>query len=190
MKILGIDASLSNFGFALTDVNMDTLKFEVEELLLIETKPGHQKKVRKNSDDLERCRKHVDAMRFMTSKAQMVCVEMPVGSQSARAMASYGACMGILAGCDLPMIQVTPYEVKLAAVGIKTASKEEMIAWAYNAYPGLNWLPGVKSGKNASKHPGFIAGKNEHLADAIAAVEAGLKTDDFKSAMAILRYAA
>lgn len=73
-------------------------------------------------------------MKELEKDVNMVVVEVPVGSQSARSMASYGICIGILASITKPMIQVTPTEVKMATVGSKTASKQDMIDWATSAY--------------------------------------------------------
>ena len=107
-------------------------------------------------------------------------VEVPVGSQSARAMASYGVCIGLLAALsDKPLIEVTPTEVKLAAVGSKTASKQEMISWASDLYPHLNWIK--------SRGKSELADKNEHIADAIGAIHAGILTDEFARLVAAVR---
>jgi hypothetical protein len=104
----------------------------------------------------------------------LVCVEIPVGSQSARAMASYGMCIGIIASIKQPLIQVTPTEVKQAATRSKTATKAEMIKWATDTYPDAPWLTVRRKGALE-----YVA-KNEHLADALAAIHAGVKTDQFK----------
>tara|TARA_R110000803_G_scaffold200892_2_gene265504 strand:- start:130 stop:675 length:546 start_codon:yes stop_codon:yes gene_type:complete len=181
MKILGIDPSLSNFGLARADYDPVTGVMTPESLTLVETKPQKKNKaVRKNSEDLERLHLIVPELEKALSGVSMVMVEMPVGSQSSRAMASYGFCLGILAWVKQPMIQVTPSEVKIIATNDKTASKQMMIDWATQKYPDLNWL----------ERGGKFTGKNEHLADALAAIEAGINTDQFKSAMAIAKFAA
>ena len=83
-------------------------------------------------------------------------------------------CLGVLSSITKGLIQVTPTEVKLAACGKKTATKAEMITWAATLYPKVNWysrkLHGVET----------LTNKNEHVADAIAAVHAGIKTEQFK----------
>ncbi|GAL23016.1 hypothetical protein JCM19235_1317 [Vibrio maritimus] len=119
-------------------------------------------------------------MKELEKDVNMVVVEVPVGSQSARSMASYGICIGILASITKPMIQVTPTEVKMATVGSKTASKQDMIDWATSAYPDADWLTVTRKGKKV------ITAKNEHLADSIAAVHAAILTDQFAGAIAIL----
>jgi Holliday junction resolvasome RuvABC endonuclease subunit len=71
----------------------------------------------------------------------------------------------------VPLVEVTPTEVKMASVGSKTATKEEMITWAVSKYPDINW---PKHGKSIS------AAKAEHMADAIGALHAGVLTSTFK----------
>jgi Holliday junction resolvasome RuvABC endonuclease subunit len=183
IKVLGCDPSLSNFGFVQATIDVSTNTITPLTLDLVETAPGKNKKVRKNSDDIDRCRLLSQGLKRNT-QGNMICfVEMPVGSQSARAMASYGACMGILSACDIPLVQLTPNEIKMSTVGSKTASKEDMITWAYNLYPHLNWIAGTKKSKNA----GQLANKNEHLADAVATLHAGIKSEDFRSVVSILK---
>lgn len=185
MRVAGLDPSLSNFGMVKGSLgfNQGFPVFDLEELLLQETKSdkANAKVVRKNSDDLNRARLLHDAMQKFIADVDLVIVEVPVGSQSARAMASYGVCIGILSSIAQPMIQVTPIEVKLAAVGSKTASKADMIAWATDMYPNAQWL------RNKQKGVWKLGNKNEHLADAVAAVHAGLATETFKQMSAFIK---
>ena len=179
LKIASIDPSLSNFGLAkgTIDISVESFPVTLSELQLVETDTDKsaRKVVRRNSEDLERARKLLRGMQRFIADVDMVFVEVPVGSQSARSMASYGICIGILSSIGKPLIQVTPTEVKLAAVGNKTASKSEMIDWASGLYPDLNWL--VSRGK--------MTAKNEHLADAIGAIHAGVLTDEFARAVSV-----
>ncbi|CDT53475.1 conserved hypothetical protein [Vibrio coralliirubri] len=182
ISVIGMDPSLSNWGFVKAEVDADTKKVTGQSLYLQKTATGKNKKtVRKNSDDLSRARDLADAIRSQIDGAAVAFVEVPVGSQSARAMASYGICIGLLASMQIPMIQVSPDEVKLAGAGHKTASKEEQIVWAVADQPELKWLTRKVKGELQ------ITNTNEHLADALAAIYAGLKTEDFQSVLAILR---
>lgn len=190
MKVVGVDPSLRNFGLCAgtIDLSHEDFPFELEELKLVESESdkASKKVVRKNSDDLRRATKLQRTMTEFINKheAQMVIVEVPVGSQSARSMASYGICIGVLASIRKPMIQVTPTEVKLSTVGSKTASKDAMIKWATQAYPDAAWLTRKVKGEVT-----FVA-KNEHLADSVAAVHAGILTEPFIQAVGILGMAA
>ena len=181
MKVLGIDPSLRNFGLAIATLDLKTMKYTVNSLALVETEADNKnKQVRKNSTDLERCRVIFREMTDALQGVELVFCEVPVGSQSARAMASYGFCLGLLASIQTPLIQVTPSEVKMAATGDKNATKDEMIQWAVGAHPDAGWLRRGKS----------LIGKNEHLADAVASIEAGLRSDQFKQARAIMSWTA
>ncbi len=176
IRVLGIDPAYRNFGMVLADVDPTTGAIVgTPELRLVTTETGKEKKgVRKSSDDLRRCRVLVEGLRAMVAKADVVCAEMPLGSQSATAMKGVGVCMGLLAAIDKPLIELTPDEVKLAAVGKSTATKAAMIEWAHARHPDANWL------RLNDKPTGRLLSANEHLADAVAVVEAASKTDQFK----------
>lgn len=183
LTVVGIDPSLRNMGFSKGVIDLDTGDIVSVDLVLVETEADKKnaKVVRKNSDDLERARLLHEAIQKHTKGYSIAFVEVPVGSQSARAMASYGICVGVLASCPIPMVQVTPNEVKMATVGIKTATKEQMIEWASQTHPTAPWL--------TVKRKGVIemVNKNEHLADATAAIHAGVLTDQFRQLSAMMK---
>lgn len=183
MKIVGIDPSLRNFGIVRAKLDIGAGEFKVEEMRLVESEDNAKKAktVRKNSDDLRRAKLLHAGMLEMCQGASIAFVEVPVGSQSARAMASYGICIGVLAACPIPMIQLTPTEVKLAMTGEKTATKDEMIEAAVKAHPEAKWLT------RKSKGELVLMNDNEHLADAIGAITAGIATNDFKGMVAMMQ---
>lgn len=181
IKIVGFDPSLSNWGIVKATLDIESLDFTIDDLILVDTEGSKAKQVRKNSDDMERARLLSAGMHSACKGASLAIAEVPVGSQSARAMASYGICLGVLAACPIPLIQVNPTEVKLAAVGIKTATKEEMIEWATTKFPKAPWLTVKRAGI-------MVATKaNEHLADAVGTIFAAFKTDQFKQAIALYK---
>lgn len=181
VNILGIDPALRNFGIAVGQYDTETKDFDVQKLVLISSESDHLKKVRKNSEDLERARQLVHGTEKIIKEEKSIYafVEIPHGSQSARAMASYGICIGILASLSIPIIQVTATENKVAATGHKTASKEEMIKWAMKKFPNAPWLTRKFKGKVLPIE------KNEHLADACGAINAGIKTDEWRNISAV-----
>ena len=158
-----------------------TGEFTLESLLLIETSKSKTKNVRVNSDDLRRCREAYKALTAFMEDVDIVCVEIPVGSQSARAMASYGACIGILSSVSKPLIQVTAKEVKLHLSGSVNASKDKMIKSATSLYPDGPWLTRTVKGTT------IYLNKNEHLADAVGSIHAGVLTEQFAGMVAILK---
>lgn len=177
LKFIGIDPALSNLGMCRGWIDLDSMEWEVEELNLQETKPVTSKTVRKSSLDYDRARELFEAQKAFAEGADFAFAEMPIGSQSANAMKGYGMCIMLIATLDIPLIQVSPTEVKVRAVRDKNATKEEMINWAVKKFPDINWL------RRGQK----ILAKNEHLADSIAAVNAGMMEDDFKSLVAMMR---
>jgi hypothetical protein len=184
IRALFIDPSLKNWGLVRAVIKLDTLQIGIERMRLVSTEAADKKTrkvVRRNSDDLRRAQDLTRAFREEAEGCHIGISEIPVGSQSSRAMCSYGVCIGILAGSSLPIIQVQPTETKLAAVGTKTASKEEMIEWGMATFPSAGWL--MRKLKGAM----VPIDANEHLADAIAAGKAGLGTDEFKRLMAFWR---
>lgn len=181
MLIGAMDPSLANFGVARLTLDLDTLKLSVVDLTLIETEKQTTKTVRQNSDDLRRCKEIVKVYHSIIGSCTVAFAEIPTGAQSARAMYAFGASVGMLASCPVPLIQVQPFETKLATVGTKTASKEEMIEWAGEKYPDAPWIR--KKVKGELK----LVNKNEHLADAVAVAHAGIATDQFQQLLAMWR---
>lgn len=177
LKIAAFDPSLRNFGIAMITLDTDTAKVSVDKLTLIETETSKDKKVRKNSTDIDRARALFEGMMEACSEADIAVAEVPVGSQSADAMKSYGICIGILAAVPIPLIQVSPTEVKKAATGNGTATKEEMIQWASTKFPDAPWLRVKRKGVME------LVNKNEHLADAVGAFVAALKSQEFRQAL-------
>jgi Holliday junction resolvasome RuvABC endonuclease subunit len=183
MNVIGVDPALRNFGIVSAILDTDTLKFEITSMRLVQSEDNAKqaKTVRKNSDDIRRARLLHYGFIEACQGASFAFVEVPVGSQSSRAMASYGICVGILAACPIAMIQVTASEVKLAGTGIKTATKDEMIEAAVAAHPDAGWLT------RKSKGSLVLMNDNEHLADAVFCIQAGIQTDQFQQAVALYR---
>lgn len=187
IRVAGFDPSLRNFGIVIADVDISQpdYPFKVVSMELSQPKDEAKKAktVRKNSDDLRRAKRLHDDFHAACKSVAFAFVEVPVGSQSARAMASYGICIGVLSSCPVPMIQLTPTEVKVAGAGVSTATKEEMIEAMREKHPEAKWLKHKVNGVEK------LTNANEHLADAMAAIEAGLKTEEFKMTAAMLRNA-
>lgn len=188
INIVGFDPSLRNWGVAKAVLDLDTMKFEVTDLEVIQTDAEQDKKVRKvvrkNSEDLERAKVLQKGCMEAIQDRWLAFVEVPVGSQSSRAMASYGVCIGVLSciANAMPVVQVTPTEVKMAGCGIKTATKEEMIEAMMAKYPNAPWPSKMVKGV---KTP--ILSKCEHMADAVATIEAGINTDEFRATIAMFK---
>lgn len=168
LRVVGLDPSLRNWGISKGTFNTQTKELILESVEVINPVLPTGKQTRQNSLDLESAKQLSKATVEAVKDAQAVFVEVPVGSQSARAMASYGICVGVLGALrasGIPFFEVTPTEVKVTAVGNKTASKESMISWAKRTHPEISWPK--------------AASKSEHVADATAAIHAGLISNEF-----------
>ena len=178
LRLLGCDPSLRNWGLAVGVYNLETQKLQIESLAVACPELPKGKQVRQNSLDLESAFQLYQHTSAVVQDAHAVFVEVPVGSQSARAMASYGICVGVLGALranGIPFFEVTPTEVKLAGPGSKTATKQEMIQWAMGKHPEANWPTYKEHGKLLVSET-----KAEHQADAVAAIYAGLACNAFK----------
>ena len=174
IKIVSLDISMSNLGIAKGVFDTETKKLTITDCLTVCPLVSGNKQVRQNSKDVVRSRQLLDALVEHTKEADMVCAEIPVGSQTARAMASYGICVALIAVVQKikpTFIEVSPNEVKMI-VGSKSATKKEVIQWVQSHHPEapLETFRGVIS-----------LAKAEHQADAIVAIHAAMQTPVFNS---------
>lgn len=181
IALVGFDPSLRNWGIARANYHVDEDRLEIERVDLHSTSKTTNKRMRANSDDLACARNIRKSMVEECHGAKFAVVEVPSGTQSARGAMSNGICLGILASCPIPIIEVNPIEVKLAAVGDKKASKGQMIEWAVKAYPNAGWRYRKWKGQME------LLAENEHMADAVAAIHAGVISQQFKELVAIGR---
>jgi Holliday junction resolvasome RuvABC endonuclease subunit len=185
IKVVGFDPSMSAFGIAKMTVDVDTLVPEIEDLELVETERTKDDKLKviKSSSDLERARRVQERMVAACEGRALAISEIPFSHAQMypSAILNTGVVIGVLASIRIPLIQVQPREVKLVALGHHQGAKEEMIHWALTRYPNAPWRTMKRGGKLVP------TAANEHLADAVAAVEAGLKTQQFQQALAMFR---
>lgn len=185
LNILGFDPSMNNWGIAAAKYDTETGKLEVVHLSVTTPVLPTGKQVRQNSKDLQAAQQLYAAAIDTTPGVHAIFVEVPIGSQSARAMASYGMCVGILGGLrasGIPFYEVTPTEVKLAATGNKNATKKDMISWGTTLHPEASW-PTYNRGGVAM----VTEAKAEHMADALGAIYAGLNGEAFKQSLRLMR---
>ena len=184
LTVIGQDPSLRNWGLAKATYCLETKQLHVEKLELVNPVLPTGKQARQNSLDLESSLQLYRQALAFSQGAHTVFVEVPVGSQSARAMASYGICVGVLGSLrasGIPFIEVTPTEVKLAGPGKKTATKIEMISWAMASHPEAQWPMYRQNGVDLVSEA-----KAEHLADAVAAIHAGIAGNTFQQMLPLL----
>jgi len=136
-KILCLDAGFKSMGWAVLE-NGDVIDCNV-----FRTKEtGRKGAVRVADDNAERVMDLTRRLRDLIREHKIVglLVEMPSGgAQSAKAMASMARSATIAASMaaffDLPYEWITPADVKVAAAGTRTASKEEVKAGVLRRWP-------------------------------------------------------
>lgn len=184
ISVIGFDPSLNNWGIARGKYNTASGEITIASLEVIKPVAPSRKIMRVNSSDLSRAAQLAQGVIQEASYNAQIFVEVPVGSQSARSMASYGVCIGILGylrAMGTPFYEVTPTEVKQVASGKSSATKKEMIDWASGKHPDAPWPMKMSKGTNS-----IVTGTAEHMADAVAAIYAGVASPTFQQNVALL----
>jgi Holliday junction resolvasome RuvABC endonuclease subunit len=178
-----MDPSLRNWGLAIGTYDLASKQLQIDDLQIVQPVVETAKQVRQNSKDIHTANQLYSHVLPLLETADTIFVEVPIGSQSARAMASYGVCVGILGSIQHlhPFIEVTPTEVKLAGAGHKSASKQEMIQWAREKHPEAPWPTYLHKGSMVVSEA-----KAEHMADAVAAIYAGLNSKSFQQTLPLI----
>lgn len=194
LTVLGLDPSLTHTGWCVADIDCETLKIiAVREHGTVVTEPAKNKKVRKSSDALERARTIAKALRFVIEKhkIRIATGEIPSGAQSANACYAFGISVGIMASLPIPIIEVSPREVKLATAGTATADKEDIVRWSVsltNEVGGREFWNTTKTANDWSIEIDgrYVTKNNEHQADAIAGVQAAINSEQFRQLAATI----
>jgi Holliday junction resolvasome RuvABC endonuclease subunit len=194
IRILGLDPSLANTGWAIADIDLTERKIvRIVEHGTSVTAKSKVKSVRKSSDDLQRARVQRQCMTDAIDRynVKIACSEVPSGAQSASASRAFGIVVGLLASLSVPMIETNPTEVKMASVGSKVADKEDIVRWAVELTQRLGGTEFWNTGKAKNEWEIELDGKfvtktMEHQADAIAVIAAAIATQEFKQIAAVL----
>lgn len=172
IQILGVDPAFSNWGMAVGTLNLASGTLLIQDLHLVQTAKTKVSGEKISRNDLRRAQQLSLAFRSRWERADLVCSEIPAGAQSAAAAKGLSIALGVLSSCSVPLIAVTPRDVKISGAG-SHADKEAMIAWASTLHPEAPWIRRNLKGKSV------IQKKNEHLADAIGAIYAGIHSPEF-----------
>jgi Holliday junction resolvasome RuvABC endonuclease subunit len=188
IRAIGIDMAFANVGLARVLINPEgpLVSIECLDLHLLQTERGDRKVVRASSDDLRRAQELHAGLRAFVQDAQFAFAEVPSGAKDANAARLLGMATGVLAGLQIPVIEVSPMEVKEAVTGKRSQKgvpKPVIIEWAAKRWPDAPWLRHARAGKGYK--PGDLMNDNEHLADAMAAVQAGVRTPEFQRLMVL-----
>lgn len=158
MKILGLDVSYNNWGYSIAEYQD---KLIIKDTGVFTNKTKKDKKQRQNIIDYNRAKELYKYFLPLVSKVDVICVELPTGSKSSRAMVSYALCcsvMACLSHTNNNVVVVTPMQVK-RIVGSSTASKSDVISWVKQRHDYLDLS---------------VKCRAEHIADSIVAIYAGL----------------
>lgn len=182
IPVLGMDPSLRHWGLSEAHLDLSNGVLSTPIGSIVEPKDLKGKNIRVNTNDQWLAEQLAGPVLEACQKAKCIFVEVPVGSQSARAMASYGVCVGILGAVralGIPYIQVSPDENKRVFTGNKGATKKQMISKLIEFYPDIILPQGQTKGS--------IGDKSEHIADATAAIHSGVRTSEFQTLLRIFQ---
>lgn len=172
MNIVAIDPSFRNMAFVFATLEGDIQDIVVDGYHLEQTQRASEGSRRE--DDWNTARKLADASRGLTEDADVVFIEQPVGSQSARSAWTLGITLGLMAAIHKPVITLSARDVKRGFTGNTAATKPEMIARAEKLFPYVDFPKHKLQGRLRVN-----VGKSEHIADALATLYVGIRTKEF-----------
>jgi Holliday junction resolvasome RuvABC endonuclease subunit len=159
--ILGVDTGFRNFGIAKLQFNSKgQLELLGAEVIKTE-KSAKKQETLASSDNLRRVAELTEAVAaWFDEELLAVCCEAMSLPRQASVSCKIGLAFGVLGALaqqhGVPIIQVSPQNLKLAVAGSKSATKEEIIAAVGKQFPTTPWPRAT--------------GLHEHMADAVGAV--------------------
>lgn len=168
LKIVGLDPSYRNWGVAICTLSSDLL-LTVDKLHTIQT-AGDASIAIKSADDINCANILYYELTELLQGADVIIAEIPTGSRTAAGMKGHGVCIGLLGYIQshYRLVQVTPYDIK-KLVGT-SATKAQIIALMDAKHPDTF----------SKSKQGILLQKNEHEADALAAIYAATLNPAFK----------
>lgn len=169
LNIVGFDPSLRSWGLATATWSNNSLK--VTHVDVIKTKNTQSKNKPQNISDMECASFLYSHLTGYVRKADVICIELPNGSQGSRPSVSYATCtalVGALATLNPNIIIVTPMDIKKIVRETKEhkPTKQDVIAWVKTRHPEAN----------ISGYLNYA----EHQADAVVSIHAAMLKPDFK----------
>ena len=163
--ILGIDPGLAKFGYAITDYDLN-----LEAFNCVETKKGNARL--KAVDDFIRYKQITRILKYLKNNYNiaLICAESmshPRAAQSAAKLARSWGVLGFFSEeLSVPVIMLSPQEIKRSLTGATNASKQD-----------------IQDALRAKGYdlPKMAKAKLEHPADALAAIFACQYTQIFRA---------
>lgn len=171
LKILSFDPSITNWGIAAALYDTETEFFEIKYLSTISPISDHQK----NKRDVDIASQLITRLDPLIKQADIICVEVPTGSQGFRPAVNYAMCcalIGVISTYGIPVIHVTPYDVK-KVVG-ENASKKDVVHWVVETHKEAK-VDHYKGLPNVTKA--------NHYCDAVVVMHASVDKPDFIKAV-------
>ncbi len=144
MTVLGIDSGLASCGLAV--VRLLPAGEELVRAWVFTSKPSDRKVGVRAADDLARRARELAAEVIDALEAHRpvaIAIEAPSWPRNAGSAAKMGAAFGVVFALaqrfDLPLVQASPMDVKLAVTGRKTAAKDEVVLAVETRFPGIEW---------------------------------------------------
>lgn len=173
-----MDPSMSNWGVALGEYNLDTDELVFKELLVIHPTVIKDKKIRASTRDIVRAEYLFYHVMVAIEDIDIIVAETPIAGQDSRSCVNYAMCNSLIAAINTlrenPVIEVSPHDVK--RIVFKGAQKDDMIDWAIDQHPEAQWKTRMVKGSEL-----LTKAHAEHVSDAIAAFYAGSLTSQFKN---------
>lgn len=170
---MGLDPSLRNWGVAVgyAPINTGILRIDVLDTIRTQPKPTDNK-LPTSTWDIQSANSLYNGVMPYLVDADIICVEVPYGSQDVKSAVGRGICLGVLGSLfSNKMIFVTPQSLK-KIVGSPEATKQEVVKWASSRHPEAPW---------PTWNNKISVTKAEHAADAVTAIYAAAQTKVFKS---------
>ena len=164
MLVLGLDPSLSNWGWALADVVGTQITPVNSGVICI---PPVKVAKSKAVNDMLRVSNLYSEVLKLTSLSRIACIEFPTGGRDSSAAFSYATCIALMAALKANGVTIYPVtpQANKKTVGKLDATKEEVIDWIESRH--TNFLPRKKDNT-------ILKGKAEHIADALLTIHTGL----------------
>jgi len=170
LKVVGLDPSFRHWGVALGYISKDTGQLTIDQLHTITTQPYTKSKLSKSSWDISQAAILYEEVNRLVDGADIICIEVPYGSQDAKSALGRGICLAILSTLKAKhTVYVTPQASK-KILGDSKATKADSVRWASERHPEAPW-------KLHNKKLSVEA--NNHCSDAVVAIYAAAEQVDF-----------
>jgi crossover junction endodeoxyribonuclease RuvC len=169
--ILGVDGGLATCGLALAAIRNDGSLDLLKVATVRTTKSAAKRGVYASDDNVRRCRELAAELHcFVYGSLALICAEAMSFPRSSSTAAKMGMGWGVLAALayelEVPIVQASPQQIKLALCGKKNASKAEVQAAIEDRWSHVQW----------PKRKADV----EHAADAAAAIVACEQSNEMR----------